>query len=32
MPEDQHALELILARNLIAALSVPAFLVGRPAT
>ena len=28
MPEDQHSLELILARNLVAALSVPAFLVG----
>jgi PAS domain-containing protein len=28
MPEEQHPLELILARNLIAALSVPAFLVG----
>lgn len=28
MSEAQHPLELILARNLIAALSVPAFLVG----
>jgi PAS domain-containing protein len=28
MPEEQHPLELILARNLVAALSVPAFLVG----